>query len=191
MRAQMSRAARSSLRTSTAEASASRQNQSEEWGLPVVNDEQRRLEELSPEESIRLLSSVSLGRIVFTARALPAIRPVNHLVDGDYVIIRTDGNSPIISELRSEPGSVVAYEADTIDPAEHLGWSVVVVGVAHRVIDPDEAARYRRALRPWIAGSKDQVIAIQTDMVTGFWLVAGNAPGVSVKGTAAVGRDLP
>jgi hypothetical protein len=94
-----------------------------------VVDEQRRLEELSPEESIRLLGSVSLGRIVFTARALPAIRPVNHLVDGDYIIIRTDGNSPIISELKSEPGSVVAYEADTIDPAEHLGWSVVVVGL--------------------------------------------------------------
>jgi hypothetical protein len=159
-------------------------------GLSVV-DEQRRLEELSREESIRLLSSVSLGRIVFTARALPAIRPVNHLVDGDYIIIRTDGNSPIITELRSEPGSVVAYEADTIDPAEHLGWSVVVVGVAHRVIDPDEAARYRRALRSWVVGSKDQVIAIHTDMVTGFWLVAGNAPGVSAEGTAGVGRDLP
>jgi hypothetical protein len=58
------------------------------------------------------------------------------------------------------------------------------------VIDPEEAARYRRALRSWVVGSKDQVIAIHTDMVTGFWLVADNAPGVSVEGTAAVGRDL-
>jgi hypothetical protein len=31
-----------------------------------------------------LLASVPLGRIVFTARALPAIRPVSHLVDGDH-----------------------------------------------------------------------------------------------------------
>jgi hypothetical protein len=158
-------------------------------GSPVA-DEYRRLEELSPRESMRLLSSVSLGRIVFTALALPAIRPVNHLVDGDYVIIRTESSSPITSELRSEPGSVVAYEADMIDPVEHLGWSVIVVGVAHRVIDPDEAAPYRRALRPWVVGAKDQVIAIHTDIVTGFRLVADHAARVSTDGTAAAGRDL-
>jgi hypothetical protein len=45
--------------------------------------------------------SVSLGRIVFTARALPAVRPVCHLVDGDHVVIRTDRNAAIISELRA------------------------------------------------------------------------------------------
>jgi hypothetical protein len=121
-----------------------------------------------------LLGSVSLGRIVFTARALPAIRPVCHLVDGDHVIIRTDGNAAIISELRADAGTVVAYEADAIDMAEHLGWSVIVVGVAHRVIDPDEAAVYRRALRPWVSGAKDQVIAIHADIVTGFRLIAGS-----------------
>jgi hypothetical protein len=70
---------------------------------------------------MRLLGSVSLGRIVFTARALPAIRPVCHLVDGDHVIIRTDSSAAITSELRAEAGTVVAYEADAIDPAEHLG----------------------------------------------------------------------
>jgi hypothetical protein len=123
---------------------------------------------------MRLLGSVSLGRIVFTARALPAIRPVCHLVDGDHVIIRTDGNAAITSELRADAGTVVAYEADAIDMTEHLGWSVIVVGVAHRVIDPDEAAFYRQALRPWVSGAKDQVIAIHADMVTGFRLVAGS-----------------
>jgi hypothetical protein len=126
-----------------------------------------------------LLGSVSLGRIVFTARALPAIRPVSHLVDGDYVIIRTDRNSAIISELRADASAVVAYEADAIDVAEHLGWSVIVVGVARRVIDPDEAAIYRRALRPWVSGAKDQVIAIHADMVTGFRLVADSAADVT------------
>ncbi len=105
-------------------------------------------------------------------RALPAIRPVCHLVDGDHVIIRTDSSAAITSELRAEAGTVVAYEADMIDPAEHLGWSVIVVDVAHRVIEPDDAAFYRRALRPWVAGAKDQVIAIHVDMVTGFRLVA-------------------
>ena len=70
---------------------------------------------------MRLLGSVSLGRIVFTAQALPAIRPVTHLVDGDRVIIRTDRSAAIISELRARAGTVVAYEADAIDMTEHLG----------------------------------------------------------------------
>ena len=135
----------------------------------------RRQEELSAHESMRLLSSVSLGRIVFTARALPAISPVNHLVDGDYIVIRADGGASIVSSLRSGLGSVVAYEADVIDPAERPGWSVVLVGVAHRVTDPDEAARYRDSLHSWITSVANQIIAIRTDMVTGFRLVTGTA----------------
>jgi hypothetical protein len=145
----------------------------------TATENQRRLAELLPQECMSLLGSVSLGRIVFTARALPAIRPVCHLVDGDYVIIRTDHDAAIISELRADASAVVAYEADTIDMAEHLGWSVIVVGVARRVIDPDEAAIYRRALRSWVSGAKDQVIAIHADMVTGFRLVADRAADVS------------
>jgi hypothetical protein len=145
----------------------------------TATDNQRRLAELSPQECMSLLGSVSLGRIVFTARALPAIRPVCHLVDGDHVIIRTDRNAAITSELRADASAVVAYEADVIDMAEHLGWSVIVVGVARRVIDPDEAAIYRQALRPWVSGAKDQIIAIHADMITGFRLVAGSAADVT------------
>jgi Pyridoxamine 5'-phosphate oxidase len=138
-----------------------------------MTDERRKLEPLSSLESMQLLATVSLGRVVFTARALPAIRPVNHLVDGDYIIIRTDSGTPITSEVRT--GTIVAYEADVIDPADHIGWSVIVVGAAHRVTGPDEAASYRQALRPWDAGTKDQVIAIHADMVTGFRLVTADA----------------
>ncbi len=143
-----------------------------------MTQEPRKLEELSPRESMRLLGTVPLGRVAFTARALPAIRPVNHLIDGDYIIIRTDAAAAITTTLKSEPGSVVvAYQADLIDYADHLGWSVTVVGVAHRVIDPDEAAPYRRALRPWVAGEKDQVIAIHAELVTGFRLVPDQQNG--------------
>jgi Pyridoxamine 5'-phosphate oxidase len=124
---------------------------------------------------MRLLGTISVGRVVFTARALPAIRPVCHLVDGDRIIIRADRKAAITSELRAEAGTVVAYEADSIDLVDHLGWSVIVVGVAHRVIDPDVAAIYRLSLRPWVGGVKDQVIAIHADMVTGFRLVADRA----------------
>ena len=141
--------------------------------------ELRRLEELDPRESMRLLGSVPLGRIVFTARALPAVRPVSHLVDDDHVIVRADSGVAITSALRAEPGTVVAYEADAIDPVDHLGWSVTVVGVAHQVTDPVAADAFRRALRHWADGANDQVISISPGTVTGFRLVDDSAAGVT------------
>ena len=138
-----------------------------------MTDERRRLEELSPGESMRLLGSVPLGRIVFTARALPAVRPVSHLVLEDRVIVRADGGVAITSALKAEHGTVVAYEADAIDPVDHLGWSVTVVGMACQVRDPVAADAFRRAVRHWADGGNDQVISISPGMVTGFRLVVG------------------
>lgn len=131
--------------------------------------DRRELQELSREESMRLLGGVSLGRVVFTDRALPAVRPVNHIVDGEHVIIRSHGGAAVLAA--AERGVVVAYEADAIDPEQRLGWSVVVTGVARPVDDPAAAAAYRQRLRPWIDRPMDQVIAISADIVTGFVLV--------------------
>lgn len=131
----------------------------------------RRLEALPRAESLRLLSTVSLGRLVFTHLALPAIRPVNHAVAGEQVIIRAYLGTAISTAVRDRSGTVVAYEADLIDPDTHLGWSVIVVGRATRLTDPAKAAPYRELLRPWVDGGADDLIAIQADMVDGFRLV--------------------
>lgn len=66
-----------------------------------MTDELPRHEELTPRECMILLGSVSLGRIVFTAQALPAVRLVSHLVDGNRVIVRADASAPITSNLAS------------------------------------------------------------------------------------------
>jgi len=132
---------------------------------------QRRLESLPRAESLRLLSTVSLGRLVFTHLALPAIRPVNHAVAGEQVIIRAYLGTAISAAVGDRSGTVVAYEADLIDPETHLGWSVIIVGRAARLTDQAEAARYREVLRPWVADGADDIIAIQADMVDGFRLV--------------------
>lgn len=131
----------------------------------------RRLEALPRAESLRLLSTVSLGRLVFTHLALPAIRPVNHAVAGEQVIIRAYLGTAISAAVGDRTGTVVAYEADLIDPDTHLGWSVIIVGRAARLTDQAEAARYRELLRPWVADGADDIIAIQADMVDGFRLV--------------------
>jgi len=132
----------------------------------------RLLEALPREESLRLLGSTSLGRVVFTQFALPAIRPVNHIVEGDTIIIRTHLGSAVDSAVDGT-GTVVAYEADMIDPDDHLGWSVIVIGRASRVTNSGEVTRYREVLQPWVFGPKDDVIMITADIVDGFRLTRG------------------
>lgn len=134
--------------------------------------------ELDSVEALRLLGSVSLGRIVFTQHALPTIRPVNHILDDGDIIIRTHEGSALTSHTRHANGSgvVVAYEADAIDPDAHLGWSVVVTGYARLVTDPQELARYQALLHPWVKQVMDYAVRIHPDLVTGIRLTAADEP---------------
>lgn len=133
----------------------------------------RRMETLTREESLHLLSSVSIGRVVFTHLALPAIRPVFHLVEDDRIVIRAHLGATIAAIDGPAGGTVVAYEADVIDPSDHLGWSVIVIGRARHLSDAEADTRYRQVLPPWAADSPDDIIVIQADLVDGFRLVPG------------------
>ncbi|MET9635193.1 MULTISPECIES: pyridoxamine 5'-phosphate oxidase family protein [Streptomyces] len=133
------------------------------------------MEELSADEALHLLGTAELGRIVFTRHALPAVRPVNHVLDAGDIIVRVQDGSTLAALLATQQGAgvVVAYEADDIDPGEHLGWSVVATGYATAVTDPEEIERYVRLLEPWAAGSASGAIRIRPDLVTGFRLREG------------------
>ncbi|MFK0110236.1 pyridoxamine 5'-phosphate oxidase family protein [Streptomyces sp. NPDC091217] len=140
---------------------------------PAPSTHARRSVELDSSEALRLLGSVSLGRIVFTRQALPTVRPVNHvMVDGD-IVIRTHESAALTSRTRQADGAgvVVAYEADAIDPDTHLGWSVVVTGYARLVTDPRELALYEGLLRPWLNRTMEHAVRIRPDLVTGIALV--------------------
>ncbi|HEY6740696.1 MAG TPA: pyridoxamine 5'-phosphate oxidase family protein [Actinopolymorphaceae bacterium] len=129
----------------------------------------RRIVRLDTEESLRLLGSVPVGRVVFSYEAMPAIRPVNHVVDDGKVLFRThDGTAIIPTALRQ---AVVAYEADELDPVGRTGWSVIVTGMAAFVTEPDRLARYRERLHSWMDGALDYVIEIDPGKVTGVRLV--------------------
>jgi hypothetical protein len=126
-----------------------------------------------------LLASVPYGRVVFTLAALPAIRPVNHVVDDGEIVIRTRrlaGISAALADhavdLDQEPDLVVAYEADLLDPVERVGWSVVVTGLARPLVDPDRLARIGGRLQPWVDSVMDTAIVISPEIVNGVRLVA-------------------
>ena len=125
--------------------------------------------ELTRDECWQLLREASLGRVVFTMNALPAIRPVNHIVEEGAIIIRSQLGSAITGHA-SPDGAVVCYEADDIDSAQHTGWSVIATGIARLIQDPGLVDRYCRTLESWTALSADQVIAIVPEMLTGVRL---------------------
>ncbi|MFD5573861.1 pyridoxamine 5'-phosphate oxidase family protein [Streptomyces cadmiisoli] len=127
---------------------------------------------LGSAEALRLLAGVSVGRIVFTRRALPTVRPVNHVMDGGAIVIRTHEGAALTLHARDAgaTGVVVAYEADSIDPDTHLGWSVVVTGYASLVTDAEELARYRSMLHPWVQQTMDYAVRIRPGLVTGIRL---------------------
>jgi nitroimidazol reductase NimA-like FMN-containing flavoprotein (pyridoxamine 5'-phosphate oxidase superfamily) len=131
---------------------------------------ERELRRLSREESLRLLAGVAMGRVVFTMHALPAIQPVTHVIDDGDIIIRTHLGTAITMAV-DRHDAVVAYEADAIDPDDHLGWSVIIVGTARLIHDEGDIARYRRLLRPWVSGTTDHLIRIRPELVTGSRLV--------------------
>ncbi|WP_350275708.1 pyridoxamine 5'-phosphate oxidase family protein [Kribbella sp. HUAS MG21] len=131
----------------------------------------RRVENLDRATALALLTTVGFGRVVFTQNALPAVRPVNHLLDDGQVIIRTR----LSAAVTRVAGEVVAYEADDLDAVRRLGWSVVVTGTARTVDDPVRIARLEQALLPWVDQPMNTVIAIDTDLVTGVRFVDTSA----------------
>ncbi len=130
----------------------------------------QRCRELLASESLKLLASVPLGRIAFSQSALPAIRSVNHVVDGDFVITR----ARLSAHPRRPTPQVVSYQADEIDPDTCLGWSVSVTGMARPVTDPDDICRYDTLLGPWTDLSSDHLLRIDATVITGVEFVAGS-----------------
>ncbi|MEV0032541.1 pyridoxamine 5'-phosphate oxidase family protein [Nocardia sp. NPDC050793] len=139
-------------------------------GLPAADRAGRTVVELDREQALSLLAQAPFGRVVYTRDALPAIRPVNHLLDGEHVIVRTRLGSQFSTAVQKRAGIVVAYEADDIDIVNRTGWSVVVTGIARPVTDAVRIARYQRLLRPWIDSPMDGVIEIETTIVSGVGL---------------------
>jgi nitroimidazol reductase NimA-like FMN-containing flavoprotein (pyridoxamine 5'-phosphate oxidase superfamily) len=126
--------------------------------------EERSLEELSKSDAVALLSTIPVGRVVFTVGALPAIVPVAFAVHDDAIMMRTSSRSRL---ARAAPGGVLAFEVDDVDPVTRTGWSVVVTGVASVVADPAERAVIDGVVEMFAPGHTDVCIRLPLTMVTG------------------------
>ncbi|WP_242894501.1 pyridoxamine 5'-phosphate oxidase family protein [Actinomadura litoris] len=123
------------------------------------------LEILDPDECRALLSRAVIGRIVFTDRALPAVQPVNYVLHGADVVIRTARGSRL---ARAADDTVVAFEIDDFDAASRTGWSVVAVGRARLVTEHERVAALQGLpLRSWAPGERDHFITVRAELLTG------------------------
>ncbi len=118
------------------------------------------LESLSEEECLALLAHVQYGRMaVVTADGRPEIFPVNFVLHDRTVVIVT--GSAVLESWA--PLGHVAFEADSIDPASHEGWDVVVTGEGADISDAvDHLSLLARGERveQWAPGKKDHWISI-------------------------------
>jgi transcriptional regulator with XRE-family HTH domain len=123
------------------------------------------VEKITPAECYQLLGPRGIGRIAFTNAAGLMVLPVNYAVIGASIVIRT-GTGSLIGTYGDGP---VSFEADNFDLELGQGWSVLVGGDAHRVLQPGELRRLREqcALLPWPSGEHDLYIRIVPTRLTG------------------------
>ncbi|WP_214364412.1 pyridoxamine 5'-phosphate oxidase family protein [Pseudonocardia sp. H11422] len=123
------------------------------------------LVELDRGECLRLLARGVIGRVVFTDAALPAAQPVNYILDGQEIIFRTSGGSKLGAAARH---AVLAFQVDAINGPTLTGWSVLGVGEAYEVTDPDRLAELaQRPPVPWVPADTAHTIAIPLQRLTG------------------------
>jgi len=128
------------------------------------------LEVLGLQDCLDLLASRPYGRLAYLDAGGPSIVPVNHVVDGSTVVIRSLDGGKLGAAIFERP---VAFELDDLDPATRTGWSVVVRGRAE-VVDDAEAGRLAADLDSWAVqpGARTTWVRIVADEVSGRRLSA-------------------
>ena len=124
-----------------------------------------RLRDLTPQECRALLSTHGVGRLALTTRDGPAVFPVNYEVADDALLFRTTPGAAPAAAV----GTEVAFEVDHVDEAMSQGWSVLALGRAEAVTDPDAARRLdeRAHSRPWAGGERTLWVRIRPERLTG------------------------
>ncbi|MDX3451720.1 DUF1918 domain-containing protein [Streptomyces sp. ME02-8801-2C] len=124
------------------------------------------LRDIGPEECRTLLSTHGVGRVAVSAPdGRPAVVPVNYDVVDDAIVFRTAPESTPAAAI----GSEVAFEVDHMDEAMSQGWSVLAIGPASVVTEPDSVRRLTEHARttPWAGGAREMWVSIQPAHLTG------------------------
>ncbi|TWH73120.1 pyridoxamine 5'-phosphate oxidase family protein [Modestobacter roseus] len=143
----------------------------------------REPEALRAPECLRLLGTRDVGRIAFTAGALPVLQPVSYLLSGQELLVPVDARSELADAARA---AVLALQVDDVDADGRTGWDVTVLGPSRLVHDPDQVARLDRwGVRPWFPATRHCYVMLRAATLSGRRLRTGPAPRPST-GTTSV-----
>jgi len=131
-----------------------------------MNDER---EFLDTQQCLRLMAGMTVGRVVYTLDAMPAVLPVRFRIDPDGSLVLAEG--PSAELVRAVDGAVIAFETGEVSSTDGSGWSVTVLGRAS--VAPAPATGTGRAA---VAGQF--LIRLRPEVVTGRRLTspAADAP---------------
>jgi hypothetical protein len=114
------------------------------------------LERISEAESMELLASGGLGRLVYNGPYGPTALPVTYRIDEGSIVLGTWDPVLFDEDLRTGIAQAeyqVAVEVDQIDVEAREGWFVLVRGAAHHLDTEAERAPFIDAgLEPWVEG---------------------------------------
>ena len=117
-------------------------------------------------QCLALMGSVSLGRVVFTHRAMPAVHPVRFVLRDDAVVFAVARDSVLYAGARD---AVVAFEVDEFAGDLEAGWYVSLLGRAVEV--PADAAGLA------CPGPGRRYLSVPAESVTGRRLNLGRHHG--------------
>ncbi|MET8138504.1 MULTISPECIES: DUF1918 domain-containing protein [unclassified Streptomyces] len=131
-----------------------------------------RLRDLGPDECRARLSTHGVGRIAVSGPEGPSVVPVNYEVVDDAITLRTAPGSVVAQAV----GTEVAFEVDHLDEAMSQGWSVLVVGAASSVTEPEAVRRLadRAHTEPWAGGDRQMWVSIRPERITGRRITAAD-----------------
>jgi hypothetical protein len=124
------------------------------------------LEVLDEDESLALVGAAEVGRVGVVVDGQPLIFPVNHVLEGRSIIVRTDSARILGGAVLAK----VAFEVDGFDAGARSGWTVLVEGIGNDVTDALDATSERLqavAVAPWAPGPKPRLLRIDVRTITG------------------------
>jgi hypothetical protein len=148
----------------------------------VLTPDHHALEALDDAECRRLLASATIGRLSFTAGALPAVMPVPFALVDDSVVIPVQRGGPLAHAAR---GAVMAFVVDSYVDRPGAGWSVTVVGPS-TVVDRPGGKTWIECLDlfPAVRPGQRSYVTVAIGLVRG-WRLAGDGAGGLVEGMDA------
>ena len=138
------------------------------------------LVDIQPETCADLLGAATLGRLGVILDGRPEIFPINHVYDraSGCVVFPTNDRTKLHAALN---WPWVAFEVDGVDDSGASGWSVLVVGRAEEITDPEEITRLTAERHvPWRTDSAVHWLRIVPSKVTGQRICASEA-GIIVR----------